>query len=160
MALPDCSDIIQIASNIATVAAVLSGGIWALRLYRNESEKNRSATHLQIFMAYTQRYQDIMDKLPGDLRGRMFDLEQRDMDAKRPEIRGVLVNYLNLCSEEYAMKSRIENDIWEIWEGEMRAAFKSPVMDRLWESDLKKSHKSAPEFVRFVDGIRSEGGQK
>jgi len=73
----------------------------------------------QLFLAYTGRYDKIMQSYPKNIRNARLDIDA-DLPDKCEELTQCVLRYLNLCSEEYYLKERgyLNNDIWKIWQSE------------------------------------------
>ena len=100
---------VQAATLVSSVAAFVS--IWiAIRVYRRQM-------NAQLFVAYTQRYEEIISGFPAEARrcllGSAPELLQRSEALTLAVLR-----YLNLCSEEFYLfqTGHLHGDLWRIWE--------------------------------------------
>ena len=121
---------------------------WAVYTYKRQM-------NAQLFLEYTSRYDQIMQSY----KSRIIDL---DIDSDSlPEVTGevdqCLLRYLNLCSEEYYLWKRgyLNDDIWLIWEGEIKRSLNSELYKRAWVV-LQNEFQAFPEFSRYVKEVQSE----
>ena len=145
-------DLLNLLAQVATLVSVVIGivGVWiGVRIYRRQM-------NAQIFMAYAERYERIMDSFPD------FHL-RFDIDNPPPEsdqLRLCVLKYLNLSSEEFYMwKSKyLANEVWKIWEHELKRMLKSELVKREW-SNLRSEFESYEEFLKYVEKAQSEPKQ-
>lgn len=142
-------DFLNLLAQLATLVSLIVGIFTVylgFRIYRRQM-------NAQIFMTYAERYERIMESFP--------DFHVRfDFDNPPPEsdqLRLCILKYLNLSSEEfYLWKSKyIANDVWRIWEHELKRMLRSKLVLREWQQ-LKSEFESYPAFVGFVEKTQSE----
>lgn len=99
---------------VAVVALVLSG----CSIYMSKKSA-REQLRLNFFIEYTKRYQEITIKILSD--------KQNEVCYQRL--------YIDLCSEEYYLKSRghLPAEIWELWLDGMRFSIKSASLQTAWK---------------------------
>jgi hypothetical protein len=142
-------DLLNLLAQIGTLFSVIIGivGVWVgVKIYRRQM-------NAQIFMAYAERYERIMESFPD------FHL-RFDIDNPPPEsdqLRLCVLKYLNLSSEEFYMwKSKyLDNEVWAIWERELKRMLQSKLIEREWPK-LKDEFESYPEFFKFVEEAQAE----
>ena len=142
------SDVVQYATLVGVL--LTAGGIFlAVRVYRRQM-------NAQLFLAYTQRYDEIMGAFPADARGLRLDLDGAP-PPESPELRLAVLRYLNLCSEEFHLHRQgfLARDIWRIWEAELERTLASPLLRREWPA-LRREFSATAEFARYVE--RVQGG--
>lgn len=139
---------IELATQIATILGVLIAGVgvyFGIRVYRRQM-------NAQLFLAFTERHAKVAQRLPRH--------EERNAATKTPEdpsktseITSAILDYLNLCSEEYYLwQGRfLSTAIWEIWEAELIRTLRTPLFLREWKG-LKAEFVSYPKFVEYVEG--------
>jgi len=92
---------LQIAVQIGTLVSVILG---VYGLYKGIQNYKRQA-NAQIFLAYTERYEKIMETFPSEA---LF--ARLSLDGKPPEpnekLTIAVLRYLNLCSEEFYLCNR------------------------------------------------------
>jgi hypothetical protein len=79
-----------------------------------------------------------------------------DPDAKEHEkLRIAVLDYFNLCAEEYCLKNKkwLDKEVWNIWKDEMERALRTPLFRDEWKS-LKDEFKNYGIFRAYVDGIQ------
>lgn len=109
------SDIIQIGILLVAVITILCS-------HSNESKQRK----LQLFSAYTRRYQDIFMNMPDDIYSGEVSINDR---TKR-----YLRLYFDLCSEEYHLwqDGAIPPQVWDLWIDGMRIAVKHSIYRKSW----------------------------
>ncbi|MFN8583089.1 MAG: hypothetical protein U0163_19200 [Gemmatimonadaceae bacterium] len=139
---------VQFATLASSIAAVVS--IWiAVRIYRRQM-------NAQLFLAFTERYENIMGSFPPEARRYRFD-PVAEPPAASPELTLVVLRYLNLCSEEYYLRKtgHLDKDLWDIWEAELKRTVSSSLVAREWK-ELRTEFVSYPEFRDFVERSQRE----
>lgn len=142
-------ELLNLLAQIATLFSVVIGivGVWlGVRIYRRQM-------NAQIFMAYAERYERIMESFPD------FHL-RFDVDNPPPEsdqLTLCVLKYLNLSSEEFYMRESkyIAGEVWRIWEHELKRMLQSKLIQREWPK-LRKEFESYPEFLKFVEEAQEE----
>ncbi len=104
----------------------------------------------QVFLEYTKRYSEIMNKFPPDSRRARLDLFV-EPPAASEELSLAVLRYLNLCSEEFYLcqKRYLSKNVWRIWEAELKRTLCSPLVLREWKT-LRAEFVSYPEFLDYV----------
>src|SRR5689334_7030696 len=109
----------------AAVAAVLVAGAAIATSLRSVRDQLRIST----FLAYTERYSEVMARLPFEARrpGSGYSLARVNED-ERETVLSAFRDYFNLCSEElWLHRSRwIDKRTWDIWHSGMRRVFCFP----------------------------------
>jgi hypothetical protein len=138
----------EIADVLAPLAAVASILI-AVRVYRRQM-------NAQLFVAYTERYEQIMASFPPEARA-LRRKRRRDLPAQTEALTLAVLRYLNLCSEEFYLhrSGHLSTKLWRIWEDELRRTVSSDLVRREW-ADLRGEFESYPEFVVFVESAQSQ----
>jgi hypothetical protein len=142
-------DLLNLLAQVATLVSVVIGivGVWiGVRIYRRQM-------NAQIFMAYAERYERIMESFP-DFHLR-FDIDNPPPDSG--QLRVCVLKYLNLSSEEFYMwKSKyLADEVWKIWEHELKRMLKSKLIKNEWKN-LRKEFESYPAFLKFVEDAQKE----
>jgi hypothetical protein len=146
----------QAAAALGTFASATAGAcaiLVALHTYRRQ-------TNAQLFMAYTQRYQQIMDSFPEGCRGSRLMLDGDPPPECEPLSLAVL-RYLNLCSEEFYLcrAGYLSKGVWSIWEAELQRTLASPLLVREW-AKLRQEFGAYSEFVLYVDAIQAKAAKR
>jgi hypothetical protein len=86
----------------------------------------------QLFTEFNRRY-DAMNEQLERVRGRSAG------EGLKPEECRKLVDYFNLCAEEYLFyrSGYIDDDVWESWSRGMLYFAKDPEIRALWEEELR-----------------------
>ncbi|HEX8072196.1 MAG TPA: hypothetical protein VF546_19780 [Pyrinomonadaceae bacterium] len=142
-------DLLNLLAQAATLVSVVIGivGVWlGVRIYRRQ-------INAQIFMAYAERYERIMESFP-DFHLR-FDINNPPPESD--QLRLCVLKYLNLSSEEYYMwrSKYLDDEVWKIWEHELKRMLQSKLIKDAWQ-DLRKEFESYPAFLDFVEKAQQE----
>lgn len=142
-------DLLNLLAQVATLVSVVIGivGVWiGVRIYRRQM-------NAQIFMAYAERYERIMESFP-DFHLR-FDIDNPPPESEQLSL--CVLKYLNLSSEEFYMwKSKyLDDDVWNIWEHELKRMLQSRLIEREWPK-LRKEFESYRAFLEFVEKAQEE----
>jgi hypothetical protein len=139
--------IAEIAAVVIAATAIIVTG-WGIR----------DQLWIITFTEYTGRYAQIVRELPSEARdpGGGFDMK----GLTKPERDGLLNvtrNYINLCSEEFYLRSRrkIDKETWSIWETGIRDMFRLPWFAATWES-IRDEYAFYPDFRTFIDKIMEQ----
>ena len=144
---------LEIAVQAATLVGVscgTAGVFWGVYVYRRQM-------NAQLFLSYTQRYSDLMRGFPADCRDLRIAIDG-DLPKSSSELTSSVLEYLNLCSEEFYLWKRgyLATGVWRIWEGELVRTLQSPLLRREWEK-LRAEFGSYTEFASFVDSRQRLG---
>lgn len=102
---------------------------------------------------YTRRYADIVNTLPSASRDPDSGFSFEAVDAATQErLLQALRAYLNLCSEEFYLRSRgrIDADTWEIWQQGIRETTRLPWIRTTWQT-MRREYSYFEPFCAFVD---------
>jgi hypothetical protein len=113
-------------------------------------------SNAQVFLEYTKRYSDIMNRFPAEgLKARLNLLAK--LPEKSDELSLAVLRYLNLCSEEFYLckQKYLSSRVWGIWEAELKRTLSSPLFVREW-AELREEFRSYPEFLEYVDRVQRE----
>jgi hypothetical protein len=102
-------------------------------------------------IAYTKRYQEIIEKMPRSVVDNNFNLNSFSDDEKEKLLRSMWL-YFDLCFEEYSLYHElklIDKKLWNNWEKAMFSAFDRPAFYQCWKVIFDKSFypKSFSKFV-------------
>jgi hypothetical protein len=116
----------------------------------------RRQCNVQVFLEYTKRYAEIMNMFPNEDRKARLD-PFGEPPPESDELSLSVLRYLNLCSEEfYLCKTKyLSNQVWRIWEAELRRTLCSTLVVREWAS-LREEFKAYPEFLRYVESVQHQ----
>jgi hypothetical protein len=141
----------EIIAQIGTIISIIIGIIafvWGVRSYNQQM-------NTQVFLTYTQRFDQIMDSFPKDAWVMRLDLDR--LPDSSPELSRSVLKYLNLCAEEYYLlqKKLLAKDVWQIWEDELKRTLQSPLFKREWK-ELAKEFEAYPEFRQYLENIQGQ----
>ena len=141
-------DISQLAVNVTGIV-ILGITIWSFGKQMNA----------QVYLAYTQRYENLMAGCDDDFRSSLLKLTFDQIDEKRRDkIKVCMLRYLNLCSEEFhLMKSGyLAKKVWGIWKNELEHTLRTPLYRTGW-LELKDDFQSHPDFLDYVRQVQGSG---
>jgi hypothetical protein len=115
----------------------------------------RRQINAEILMKYTERYEHILEKFPEDALFGRFDLQA--LPPQSLQLTLCLLQYLNLCSEEYYLWKHgyLAKTVWAVWEGDLKRMIASPLLQREWPR-LRAEYLSHPDFMEYVERIQAE----
>lgn len=134
--------IVQIAAVISVFVAAAT--IWA------SAQISRRQMNVQVFTTYANRYESIMSGFPADAFRARFNLAH-ELPPASEQLTLCVLRYLNMSSEEYYLwkKKYIDDEIWQIWEYEIKNILASPLLKREWPK-LAQEFDSYPDFKKYV----------
>jgi hypothetical protein len=88
-------------------------GCWAVTHFQHQHHLERSRFFCERFNRFNERYNEMNNRL---------DLIVNAAGIVTPEARGLIVDYFNLCAEEYVFHQRgyIPDDVWSSWRNGMK----------------------------------------
>ncbi|MBF0585316.1 hypothetical protein INT08_06660 [Prosthecochloris sp. N3] len=115
-----------------------------------EVKQNTQQAKIQNFLAYTQRYQEIMANLPCDIDRDSFSLDSLDLQKKEYVLRWIRA-YYDLCSEEYYLYRQrlIDKNVWLLWEMGMKDSFNRRGFVEGWEF-VQSNQYYSKSFAEYV----------
>ncbi len=106
-----------------------AGGVWALSNFLHQQELAHTRFFFELFNRFNERYDEVNNDLQRIAESQaLMTLEERKL----------LVDYFNLCAEEYMFRCRgyIPDDVWRAWSNGMKwYAQKQRVMD-VWDQEV------------------------
>jgi len=118
--------------------------------------QNACQSRMQTFLAYTQRYQDIIVNLPVDVESDTYSLDELP-EADKDDFLRWLRSYYDLCSEEFYLNDEkmLDRKVWRLWEAGMRDSLKKPAFSQAWRAIQGNGYYDA-KFARYIEGILEE----
>ncbi len=110
---------------------------------------------LQSFLAFTTRYERIIEKLPPLVRSGDHEASLGVLtNGERHNVENAIRGYLNLCSEELYVYSRghLDKQTWSIWMGGIQGFFESGIARDVWD-ELRSEYEYYEEFALLVDRL-------
>ena len=136
----------QMVSALAQVVGFV-GIVWCLYL-------NWRTLQTYVTMDFYRRFADVVVRMPTELRLAGYN-GQRFMglpEEKKTAVALSLIEYLNLCSEEFALyrSGRLASDAWNITSTEIERNFTSPLWRDVW-THIRREYESTKEFADYID---------
>lgn len=131
--------------------------VWGIRASVRETRK---ALAVGVFTKFTTRYSEIMNDLPDQLHGKLFNVTKEKVVGQETKVHKVLAQYLDLCAEELYLHDHdlLPNGVWEIWAAEMTQCLRSEVAREYWVRN-RSAFASNDRFSKFVDDCMKTGGR-
>lgn len=105
---------------------------------------NHQRMEKELFKEFNERYDKLnetLSRLHPDFS--ISDLNNRTLGFNSTTYRETLIDYFNLCSEQYYWKEkgRISSEIWMAWNRGMNYYYNNfPVVKELWENETKNEN--------------------
>jgi hypothetical protein len=118
-----------------------------------------SSEQLQVFLACTSRFDDIVQKLPIKVRATGTDFDT-SIDLKKAlsdeQAIHAVIRYFNLCAEEFYLFKHglIAQEVWDLWKSQIEAMFKEQFVIIIWRS-ISKQYVHQADFFNFANGSLS-----
>lgn len=111
-----------------TIVVGAIGALWALTHFWHQHELEKNRFFFQLFVQYNERYDKLNNKLQA--------IQESTQDLTDDE-RKVVVDYFNLCAEEFLFYSRgyIPEDVWRAWRNGMNVFAGSSAFRESWEKE-------------------------
>ena len=132
---------------IALSAALTALGALSWQIWQSTRQAK-----MQIFIVYTQRYHDIMLKLPIDVESSDFNIDSLEPANKAALLRAMRA-YYDLCSEEFYLRKNFDRKVWSMWKRGMEYAFVRPAFRDAWDLLPNKKEYDEKRFTGFVKEV-------
>jgi hypothetical protein len=85
-----------------------------------------------LFQSFNEQYSDKIKELLNIIRN------NPDIELKKPEERNQIIDYFNLCAEEYLWrtKKRIPKKVWKAWKAGIELNLKIPQVKEVFLSEI------------------------
>ena len=115
---------------VATIATVV-GAILLIAYFIQKQKLEELRIFREIFKECNARYDKLNEALAAIGKKSTAEITLED--------RSKIIDYLNLCGEEYLYFKRgyIEPSVWQAWHNGMKAAISAPSIRSVWESEQK-----------------------
>lgn len=104
----------------------------------------------ELFLHFNSRYDNNLNDLFNELRG-----EEDNQRELTKEERLLVIDYFNLCSEEYLWhtRGRLLPEVWKAWEQGIIANLKIPKVKELFDKEClnENSKKSYYGFIEYIE---------
>jgi len=119
------------------ITAILGviGLIITVIYYYHSSKLSNDRMSKELFTEFNSRYGKFNDSLVDISKCQTIDELEKDSKLKNN-----LIDYFNLCAEEYFWykKGRIDSLIWKAWSAGMNDWYKYPVIQAAWEKEIEE----------------------
>ncbi|HEX4880228.1 MAG TPA: hypothetical protein VFV39_10320 [Limnobacter sp.] len=121
--------VVAIAGTVATVV----GALLSVAYFLQKQKLDELRLFREIFKECNARYNDMNDALAK--------IAQKPPGALTKSDRAKVIDYLNLCGEEYLYFKRgyIEPSVWQAWHNGMKVVVSAPAIAEVWESEKSTS---------------------
>jgi predicted NAD/FAD-binding protein len=123
------SILLALSEPLATIGTVI-GAILSIAYFLQKQKLEEMRLFRELFREFNARY----DAMNEDLA-----LIAKEGDELSEANRLRVIDYLNLCGEEYLYFKRgyIEPSVWEAWSNGMRVIIAAPAIQRVWQVEKK-----------------------
>jgi hypothetical protein len=121
---------------ITTIILGITGILITLYHHWHLRRLNRDKMNKELFTEFNDRYNDLNDSLL-DMVDKKLTLEALE---KHPDFKKDLIDYFNLCAEEYYWfrKKRIDKKVWFSWYAGMNYWYsESEVIKEMWRREIQ-----------------------
>jgi hypothetical protein len=151
----DNKETLGIAGTVIGAFLTMLGTIMTLR-------RNTRVLQTHVALEFFRRYADISKNMPDRLRFAKYESPtSRLSDEERHQITRSMIEYGNLCSEEFALwrQGRIPADIWEVWKDAIRENFEADIWRDTW-AEVSREYSSFEPFMDFMKKLLLEAEQE
>lgn len=115
---------------IATIATIL-GVLLSLAYFLQKQKLEETRLFREIFKECNARYDSMNEELQT--------IAQKDPKSLNQAERIKIIDYLNLCGEEYLYYKRgyIEPSVWEAWHNGMKSIVAAPSIRAIWDHEKR-----------------------
>lgn len=126
------STILIVLKEPFTTIATVVGALFSLIYFIQKQKLEELRLFRELFKEFNERY-GTMNKQLAEI------LESKEVEVSAKE-RETLIDYFNLCGEEYLyfMRGYIDPIVWEAWLNGMKSILYSPRVEHVWSIEKKK----------------------
>lgn len=137
----------KISDYIALCAAIVAIVALAWQIWTSNKQSK-----MHTFLAYTQRYQDIVKNFPIGVESKDFELS-KEKNEKESLLRWMR-SYFDLCSEEYYLNENkfIDNKVWILWEGGIKDSISKPAFVQAWNIIQDNGYYDS-KFANYINDL-------
>ena len=120
--------LLMLEERLSTIATVV-GALLSLIYFIQKQKLEELRLFRELFKEFNARYDDMNERLAAIV-------ESMEIEVAKEE-REVLVDYFNLCGEEYLYFERgyIDPKVWNAWKNGMNGIFSIPRVQRVWATE-------------------------
>ncbi len=138
--------IIGLTSAVVTLIIGVFGGLLTYRFNKNSKQHFEQTEKIEkdrlmkeLFTEFNLRYDKINNPL-NKIANKSFKKWQNYDDKKQSKYYGVIIDFFNICAEEYYWfkEGRLDKKIWNAWHKGMNDIFnKGEIIQMLWEEECQ-----------------------
>src|SRR5262249_18330025 len=150
----DVQAAIDFVLNHLQLLAIVVGFIGTFVTIRRQTQVFQTYVALEFF----RRYADISKGMPDRLRFAKYATDTSPIPNEEwRRITRSMIEYLNLCSEEFALwkRGRVPSDIWELWKSGLRENFEAELWRTAW-NEVFREYTTHEPFMRFMKKLVRE----
>ncbi len=133
-----------VRGSIGTLAVTAVGTVLSLAYFLQKQKLDEIRLFKELFVDFNKRYED--------LNGALTTFRNSNIDTiLTDEEKQTLVNYFNLCAEEYLFHRRgyIHPDAWKVWIKGMDDVFANQRVSEFWRKEWgPESYYGLPQDIR------------
>jgi len=143
---------ISVSETVAVTTAIVA--VLAL-IYQIRIAKRQ--TQIQTFLIYTDRYRDVLRRLPPDIMSPHFNLDDL-VEARKEDTRRAILDYFDLCSEEFYLWSHslVGKEVWRLWSEGMKSQISKDAFRSEWGT-AKQQRSYDSKFVDYMESLLHSG---
>jgi hypothetical protein len=118
-----------ISNSIEILGAIIATGI-SLSIGIQQSKNQNDIIFKELFIEFNQTYNT---KFNDTLEVIVKECQENNSRELKPAERQIVIDYLNLCAEEYLWKTlhRIPNKVWNSWEKGIVFYLNQPIINKI-----------------------------
>lgn len=130
MAIATTVSVVHIGNELSTVAGII-GTLISLIYFIQKQRLDELKLFRELFREFNERYDRINQDLENVMQGSSLEVT--------PNERDLLIDYFNLCGEEYFFyqKGYIDPIVWNAWLNGMRFIVSAPRIQAVWRLEQK-----------------------
>ena len=107
------------------------GALLSLFYFLQKQKLEELRLFRELFKEFNARYDGMNEQLARIVESKAIEVSEQE--------RGILVDYFNLCGEEYLyfVRGYIDPVVWNAWENGMKAILSAPRVQRVWETEKR-----------------------
>jgi len=105
------------------------GALLSLFYFLQKQKLEELRLFRELFKEFNARYDGMNEQLARIVESKAIEVSEQE--------RGILVDYFNLCGEEYLyfVRGYIDPVVWNAWENGMKAILSVPRVQRVWKTE-------------------------
>jgi hypothetical protein len=122
--------LVTLKESVSTVVSV-GGTLLSIIYFLQKQKIEELRVFMELFKEFNERYDRLNEQLDAILKSEKTELSSEE--------KNILIDYFNLCGEEYLYfrKGYIDPVIWAAWENGMKSIFSNSKVRFFWENEKK-----------------------